>query len=414
MVAVATRIAQRMGMHSESGYNTPACKALEAEMRRRLWWSLVLFDHRICEIVGQESSSTLTPIWDCHPPLNVNDFELQAEIIKPPVPHDILATEALFTVVRSELADFVRHTVSHRKIIGGNPSKDMNAQSNREGGELKVLETMMEEKHLAHCNPEVPLHFMTIWTTRSFLARSRLMEHYLAHATSTSEQLTDAERSLAYGYALRMLECDTQLRTSPLTKGYIWLVESWYSPVLAYFHILNGLAKRPGEEHADKAWNAMCDNYEALINGPKHHRTRLMFALKFSRIALQTWEAREQLLRQRNMPPEIPPRLVLDAREKVMQMNPSSGLMGQSSKSPGEQSSVGLTPSLSLSGTGSTAMSLMMPTPPDLNSHQVSEGGLNQNFGVPTPAGFFLDMSGQASMDISMDQFWSEEAFKWI
>ncbi|KAH8879522.1 hypothetical protein GQ53DRAFT_774917 [Thozetella sp. PMI_491] len=110
-----------------------------------------------------------------------------------------------------------------------------------------------------------------------------------------------------------MLQCDTHLRTSSLTRGFLWLVESWYSPVLAYLHVLNGLAKRPGDEQADEAWSVMCDNYEALMNGPKHHRTRLMVAIKFSRIALRGWEARKALRKEKNRPPEVPPRLVLEA-----------------------------------------------------------------------------------------------------
>ncbi|KAI1375292.1 hypothetical protein F4677DRAFT_454930 [Hypoxylon crocopeplum] len=397
MVAVAIRIAQRMGMHCESSYNT------------RLWWSLVLFDHRICEIVGQERSTALSPTWDCHPPLNVNDFEMRVNMGKAPAKHDTSETEALFAVVRSELADFVRHSVSHLTIIGGNPSPGMFAQSKSEGSELKALETTIEDKYLAHFNVEVPLHYMTIWTTRSFLARSRLIEHYLTHGTATSERPTDVQRRIAFGYALRMVECDTQLRTSPLTKGYLWLVESGYSPVLAYFHILNGLAKRPGEKHADKAWSAMCDNYEALVNGPKHHRTRLMFALKFSRITLQAWEAREALLRQQNSPSELPPRLVLDATMNVMQMS-SSGPSAQSN-SLGEQS-ISLTPSLSLTATNSNPMPLMFPTPLDTGDQQIS--GEGRNFAVPAPAGFPPNMSGQAPMDLGMDQFWTEKAFKWI
>ncbi|KAK4248227.1 hypothetical protein C7999DRAFT_31281 [Corynascus novoguineensis] len=414
MVTVAIRIAQRMGMHTESSYNAPGCSALEAEMRRRLWWSLVLFDHRICEIVGQEKSTSLSPTWDCRPPLNVNDFEIRADMKKPPpARHDTSATEALFAVVRSELADFVRHSPSHLAIIGGNPSADVIAQSNRsEGGELKALETAVEDKYLAHCNPEVPLHFMTIWTTRSFFARSRLMEHYLTHAASAPEQLTGAQRSKALSYALRMLECDTQLRTSPLTSGYLWLVEVLYSPVLAYFHILNGLAKRPGGELADKAWKAVCDNYEALINGPKHHRTRLMFALKFSRVTLQTWEARQTLARQQNSPPEPPPRFVLDAMMRASQMRSSGEPPSVQSSSPREQS-VGLTPSLSLSvASGTSPMSLLFPPPLDLGG--LGAPGKGQHFGVSTPAGVFLDTSGQASMDMGVDQFWSDETFKWV
>lgn len=118
-----------------------------------------------------------------------------------------------------------------------------------------------------------------------------------------------------------MIECDTQLRTSPLTKGFLWLVESFYSPILAYFQILNGLAQRFDNEHAEKAWSVMRDNYEASMSGPTHHRTRLVFVTKFSRVIVQAWEAREALLREQNSPAELPPHHVLDARDNVAQSN---------------------------------------------------------------------------------------------
>lgn len=139
-----------------------------------------------------------------------------------------------------------------------------------------------------------------------------------------------------------------------------------HSPVLAYFHILNGLPKRPNEGYADKAWAAMCDSYEEIANGPKHHRIRFMFTLQFSRITLQTWEAREALPRPLSNPPEPPPRLVLDARMNVMQTS-LSGLFAQR-KSAGKQS-LGLTLSPGMSTAGNTAVSPMVPTPLDLDGH---------------------------------------------
>ncbi|OAX82765.1 hypothetical protein ACJ72_02884 [Emergomyces africanus] len=409
MVAVAIRIAQRMGLHCESSYNSPDCRALEAEMRRRLWWSLVLFDHRICEMLGQEKSSTLSPTWDCRAPLNVNDFEIQAEMSKAPTAHDTSPTEALFAVVRSELADSARHSTSHLTIISGKSTPGTITDPNREGSELQVLETMMDKKYLAHCNAEVPLHFMTIWATRSWFARSRLTEHYLTHAISTSYQSTDAQRSSAYGYAVCMLEADTKLRTSPLTKGFLWLLESMYSPILAYLHILKGISKRPDEEYADKAWAAICDNYEAISSGPKHHRTRLMIAFKFSRITLQTWEARESLLRSRNNAPEQPPQLVLDARMNVTQTS-SRGPFAQG-KSAGNQS-IGATPSPGLTTTGSTALPPFDSTPLSPEGYQIS--GEGHNFNAPTFMGFYPEMSVQESMDLARDKFWSQESFNWM
>lgn len=405
MVAVAIRIAQRMGIHCESSYNTSRCTPLEAEMRRRLWWSLVLFDHRICEIIGQEKSTSLTPTWDCRPPLNVNDFEMQPDMKNAPVEHHKSATEAVFTVVRSELADIVRHSMSHLTTIGAKPSPEMVVQSQHKADELEIMERLIEDKRLAHLNPEIPLHYMTIWATRSVVTRIRIMKHYLTHGTSTStlERLPNAQRSIAYSYAIRMLECDTRLRTSPLTKGYLWLVESWYSPILAYFHILNGLAKRPDEELADKAWRALCDNYEALVNGPKHHRTRLMFAFKLSRITLQTWEARGALLRQHNRLPKPDPRLVLDAKMNVERMSPDDSSV-QGSKAGDQFSYLTSDPNMSVSN--DTVMPLMLST--SLNIGDQIAG----NLADLTPMDFFPNVPIQDAVGISMDELWINKTLR--
>lgn len=50
MTGMAVRIAQRMGLHSEA-HNTEY-SILEAELRRRTWWQIVMFDSRIGEMAG--------------------------------------------------------------------------------------------------------------------------------------------------------------------------------------------------------------------------------------------------------------------------------------------------------------------------------------------------------------------------
>lgn len=80
-------------------------------MRRRLWWSLVLFDNRICEMADYKASNLL-PTWDCKIPLNVNDFDLQPEMKTGPTMHGN-PSEALFAVVRSEVGNFTRRSSFH-------------------------------------------------------------------------------------------------------------------------------------------------------------------------------------------------------------------------------------------------------------------------------------------------------------
>ncbi|KAI3006725.1 transcriptional regulator family: Fungal Specific TF [Aspergillus niger] len=306
MLAATLRIAQRMGLHNESTYTRYT--ALEAEMRRRLWWSLVVFDHRMCEM-SDNRITTLTPTWDCWIP---NE--------KP--------TEALFTVVRSALADLIRHTNFHINFV--NPvlaavakAKEPRHISASADNEVSPIQKTIEEKYLAFCDSADPLHYMTIWTTCGYLARNRLLDYYARHSTSPATQQTDAQRYAALSYALEMLECDTKLRVSPLTSRYRWFVD-FHVPALAYIHVLNHVKKRPTGRHTGKAWQAMSENYEARAMHPKPSGQSAFTV--FARMVLQAWGAREIFIRQRGMPVETP-WIVLDIRQKVGQTSSGSSML---------------------------------------------------------------------------------------
>ncbi|KIW88149.1 uncharacterized protein Z519_11260 [Cladophialophora bantiana CBS 173.52] len=289
LLGVAVRIAQRMGIHSESVL--ASCTVVEAEMRRRLWWSLVLFDTRISETANSKTT-TLDPTWDCRIPLNVNDSDLRPEMKKLPATQANTTTEALFAVVRCELGEVIRHARFHLdfttpalKPSGNGPHGGPDGESI----ELVKLEEMIEDRYLKHCDQEHPLHFMTTWTTRAHLAKYRLLEH-LSRSSNPSIRQTDAQRDIATAYALRMLECDTKTMTSMLTKGFRWL-NNWHFPFPAYIQVAQDLRSRPMSSHARQAWDIISDNYEAwfgssaLEGGP--------FFRLFTKIILEAWEACE-------------------------------------------------------------------------------------------------------------------------
>ncbi|KAJ9634480.1 hypothetical protein H2204_006305 [Knufia peltigerae] len=352
MLGIAMRIAQRLGIHYES-INTKCGGLLEAEMRRRLWWSLVIFDHRICEL-SDYKTTMLSPTWDCKTPLNINDSDIRAEMTTTPIPHD-RPSETLFAVVRSEMSDFVRHTSFHLDFT--NPALkglattnhnhiNHNVDSSGHGDELSTLENLMESKHLRFCNPENPLHFMTVWVTRGHLARNRLLDHHSRHSSLMSSNTTTTtstnhsnsntnpspnshsnpntphsshhlessaqQHDSAMTYAMRMLECDTRLMTSPLTKGYAWYMHNYF-PFPAYIHIVRSLEKRPTQKHADQAWSVMSDNYDARFSEVADDDNPLFKV--FSGAILQAWDARvaatsnsdtgENQRGEENQPPRI-------------------------------------------------------------------------------------------------------------
>ncbi|KAL1853106.1 hypothetical protein Daus18300_011934 [Diaporthe australafricana] len=386
--SVAVRIAQRLGVGEESTYHN--CTALEAEMRRRLWWSLVTFDHRLCEMSDYKTTA-LIPTWDCKTPLNVNDFELRPETKSSPPSHD-RPTEALFAVVRSELADFVRHSAFHINFV--NPSLNAVAKpkhdASSEGEELTLLENIIENRYLKFCDPDNPLHFMTIWTTRAYLARNRLLEHYSRFSTSSAQQ-TDAQRSAAVSHALSMLECETRFRTSPLTKGFIWHVDS-NVPALAYIHILNGLKKRPDGEHADRAWEIMSDNYEARATHSKSDDYGISDV--FSRVVLQVWAAREALCKEEGKPIR-PPRIVLMFRDMANAAHQASEPSDPGQPDPGPISI----------GTGGS----QLPMP-----FHFDDRGPGPHFFPGSELDGYPEIPGQHMMDVDVAQFLNPVDWRWM
>lgn len=313
MLAAAIRIAQRMGLHNESAHTK--YYALEAEMRRRLWWSLVLFDARLCEMSDYKTTN-LVPTWDCRIPLNLDDFDLQPEMKDLPRVQE-KSSEALFAVMRSELGNVVRHSSFHLDFVDPALKILSKAQDDRipGTGDLTALEKRIGAAHLKYCSLENPLHFMTMWMWRGQFAKCRLMEHYARFPTSSVAQ-TDLERSAAVSTAQTMLECDTKLISSHFTKGYRWFVD-FYFPFPSYIHLVQDLRMRPASNQAEYTWKVMSENYEARYKFQQQRDSPLYRA--FTKIVFQAWRAREAVFAKAGTS-RVPPRIVSDMQKRTAPM----------------------------------------------------------------------------------------------
>ncbi|KAJ4356739.1 uncharacterized protein N0V89_004775 [Didymosphaeria variabile] len=370
-----------MGLHSES-LNLKHT-ALEAEMRRRLWWSLVLLDARVSEM-SDFQCGLLLPGWDCKPPSNIHDFDLGTETKTPPAPHEMI-TEATFTVVRCELANFVRHSgywldfnntclkpLARRPPAGSSPN----------GDELAVIEKMVEERYLKLCNPDNPLHFMIMWMARGYLAKNRMLAHYARHSRAPPKQ-TEAQRDLALGYALTLFECDTRLLTSPLTKVFTWFSMTVLQfPFQAYIHVVQDLNRRPTGRLAGRAWAVMSANYTVRFTNWMGDDNNPLANI-ISRIVLQAWAARKAAV-----PSEaesVPAIVEAMNRRKQTGMTPDYSHL----------------PSWIQQGTNNDDSWMPMPMPAPMHMMNFDTFDPALNFAWPDPLSSVQDPS---SVDLTMDQ----------
>ena len=286
MLGVAVRIAHRLGCHMES--SLAKCTAFEAEMRRRLWWPLMLFDHRIMQLSGSRTF-TLDPTWDCKLPLNVSDSELRPEMKVPPTARRE-PTDAVFAVVRSELGEFFRHSAMHLdfsnpvlKLVAKHVRPDLAADNDQ----FKELEKMFDERYLRFCDPENPTHFMAIWTTRGQIAKCYLMEQTLKLANSSTPR-TEEQYDAATAAALHILECDTKVMSSSLTTKFAWFNQINF-PFPGYHQVAQDLRRRPTSKHARKAWEVMSANWALWFN--VHFNKDNAISQLIPKMILQAWEA---------------------------------------------------------------------------------------------------------------------------
>jgi hypothetical protein len=317
MLGIAIRIAQRMGINSEAALAN--CNLFEAEMRRRLWWAMVLFDDRICQLAETPDSALSSPRWDCRIPLNVNDSDLRPEMKHLPAVQES-NTDLIYLSMRSEIGDFVRDSASYHSFSIGYPR----TRSSQPEKDLHELERKLEDKYLNSCDPENAVQFMTMWTARSLLATYQLRKQYFIHTNSTEprtkEQLDDAMLN-----ALSMLECDTKIISSKLITGFRWCSHLHF-PFIAYIHIISDLKCYPHNEHAERAWKTMSDNFD----------TRFMIVFRgespflriFGHRILQAWAAREAASEQSGDPPPTPPKIVSSIHQKMTEMDQTTQQSG--------------------------------------------------------------------------------------
>lgn len=320
------RIAQRLGIHTES--MNVKHNILEAEMRRRLWWSLVLFDARMSEMTDLRLSH-LVPTWDCKKPINVNDFDLRSEMKTLPIVHP-QPSEALFAVLRSEIGDFTRHDPGHLDFV--NPVLKVFSKkrtvSVTDVGDLDALESMLESKYLRLCDTETPIHYMAVWTTRVAIAKTRFIR-FLATTSRMTTTEKDHCRDMGASIARRMLQCDAKLMQSPLTRQYRWHIFLHF-PFPAYVHIVQDLKERPIGDHADKGWIAMTENSAARLHhmdnkdNPMEKKNNPFYKI-FAGLVLQAWSAREAAVGAG----EEPPAIVSQIKRRIAEL--------QASKDEGEQ-----------------------------------------------------------------------------
>lgn len=276
----------------------------DAEMRRRLWWAIVMLDERICQMTGTRFGS-LSPLWDCRPPAALNDGDLHPEGGAISSSSASGPAESSIVSLRAKITNYVRFSAAHLQFTNPGLMRLARECSLTLEGFMQWKEAF-EAENLTGFNLDVPIQFQAIWTARCVLARAHVLEYLIAFSRQ-GDKMPEAHRVSAIRSALTALEADINLMTSPLTRRWGWMNDLHFQFV-AYVLVTQELRRRPMHHLSGEMWETLSTSCEVRwLTGD--HMGRSIFATIFAKGLDQAWTARATAAMKDGQTLE-PPRIV--------------------------------------------------------------------------------------------------------
>lgn len=321
---IAERLARRNGYHRAG--RIKGVSIFDAEMRKRVWWQVMVLESRLAELSGC-SASIITALWDAEMPANVNDSDLDPGMTIPPRVHEG-ATEMLFCLTRYEVAEFKRQLRQANGLATGfYEVSGLRNKSGDIGRALDRLQQRLHDKYLSHCDPQLPFHHITLGCTKFAIDLMRYST-YGSHSIVTQDASTSiADKQHLFELCIDMLETHVGMTEDPTLKKYHFFLHS-NNPFAAIIHVLFNLRLQQPGSTTDRAWDVIMRKMAsfASLNLQGQHAPNkfggspLFIAL--STLFIKAWDAREQAA-QGGTPLEVPA-VVSRLRQRLAESRSSS------------------------------------------------------------------------------------------
>ncbi|KAL7945393.1 N-terminal binuclear Zn cluster-containing protein [Trichoderma barbatum] len=295
---VIMRIAQKMGYHRDgSQLNlTP----FETEMRRRIWWQIMMLDAK-CAMLSGLSQSMMITTWDTMKPLNLNDADLFPGSTEPVVERDG-PTEMAFTIVLAEIFRFKLETDGSNEsrafeaaIMGQTLDDSADSENNTTAifEKFRKKAEALEEKLL-----DIEKNMIDIRAGNAHaaaIAIRPMLTHRLTEMLVPIQEQPEwgteifSPKDNFFKVLLMMMEHKTEAHEKMVAAGFQWFMRFHFQ--LDAFAVFTGLLHdRPVGNLSDRAWEVMrriySDHHEFSDMTIKPHVAQAQFVLK-------AWRARE-------------------------------------------------------------------------------------------------------------------------
>lgn len=271
LCGIAVRIAQRIGIHRDGSAH--GLSVFETEMRRRIWFQLMIIDATSAQFCGV-ASTPLPATIDVQPPMNANDSDLDPRMTEPAYEKQGL-TEMMFVLARSAFGKWLLRVSNKVESSNTGPWAFLSSSSmslKDKDKTIDELEAHLEDRFLQHCDKSIPLHMATTMMARSAIYYTRLMAHHPRQYQDPNTRISQAEKNVIFENSLKMTEYADYAQNNLVVRKYSWHMVN-HMPWDAIIFMLSEMRHRTDSEEKTKVWQLIGNVYSGHIktmnkNGP--------------------------------------------------------------------------------------------------------------------------------------------------
>jgi hypothetical protein len=309
---VVIRIAQKMGLHRDG--KKLGLSPFETEMRRRVWWQIIMLDSKYALLTGL-NESVLPRGWDTEEPKNLNDSDIHPDAVEyfqdSPGP-----TEMVFCLMTASFAKIMANTPNFEAMImsieQGHTPHELPEERVQHMEQMKNICLTLVDVANKFCDPETgdEIHRLADETRRHIIQKLNDFSKTAKEQPEYGVEIHNAEDN-TFKLALCGLEHDEEMGRTFRATGFEWwsLLHFRLENLL---YVASQLCKRTTGTLVDRAWRQLDGTFglhpEFFDLGKSGH-------LLLARIILRAWSLREAALLEQNQAVPVTPSYVTRLRE---------------------------------------------------------------------------------------------------
>ena len=221
MLAVAVRLGHSLGLHREG--SRAGVTPFTQELRRRLWWQLIVLDIRGAEDVGTDPL-IMESSFNTRKPANINDSDISPDSIEP-----ILERHGFTEMTKVSLSHDVASVV-WRVGYAPPPKLDEVPVERSPGEKLQILAEVEEQIRtdiLAYCDTSVPIAWTTSVVAQLIIRRLRLAVYHPPQHSSRPRERPRLSKETLLTTAVECMEFAHLLDTEPIAARWRWFFKTY-------------------------------------------------------------------------------------------------------------------------------------------------------------------------------------------